>query len=174
MLRLNVAVERQITVVENRVTAPSHADERLAEHGALDQLFGRLGELANGKVGSPLAIRPGIFPGSGVLNNIWRFGASVANAAIKEGEKDELDEIGADEAERPLTCFWHELCRQGDQRLDDCHHLVELLKKLFGPWRRHQAFRTADHLIAEQRPQARPATHSWRRAGLCQASQPTA
>jgi hypothetical protein len=128
MLRLNVAVERQITVVENRVTAPSHADERLAEHGALDQLFGRLGELANGKGGSPLAIRPGIFPGSGVLNNIWRFGASVANAAIKEGEKDELDEIGADEAERPLTCFWHELCRQGDQRLDDCHHLVELLR----------------------------------------------
>jgi hypothetical protein len=50
MLRLDVAVERQITVVENRVTAPSHADERLAEHGALDQLFGRLGELANGKV----------------------------------------------------------------------------------------------------------------------------
>jgi hypothetical protein len=87
MLQLDVAVERQITVVEKRVTAPSHADERLAEHGALDQLFGRLREVANGKVELSTGHQTRDFPRSGVLNNICRFGASVANAAIKEGRR---------------------------------------------------------------------------------------
>src|SRR5258708_9029464 len=48
MLQLDVAVERQTAVVEKWVTAPRHADERLAEHCALDQLLRHPPEGADG------------------------------------------------------------------------------------------------------------------------------
>lgn len=98
------------------MTAPSHAYERLAEHGALDQLFGRLGDVANGKVELSTGHQTRSFPGIRRPKQYLQVRGLGGQRGHQRREKDELDEIGADEGERPLTCFWHELCRQAEKR----------------------------------------------------------